>query len=94
MVAGKQLRLAVETEEEIRARLENDAATKRLRLAIEMDEERKARLEKMVATAQLLALIKGIGRCGCGFVPQIHFEKLATMLIIQTWCSNNIGTHN
>ena len=44
----------METEEERRARLENDAATKRLRLAMEMDEERKARLEKMVATAQLM----------------------------------------
>ena len=53
MVASKQLRLAVETEEERRARLENDAATKRLRLAMETDEERKARLEKMVATTQL-----------------------------------------
>ena len=41
MVASKQLRLAVETEEERRARLENDAATKRLRLAMETDEERK-----------------------------------------------------
>ena len=30
MVASKLLRLAVETEEERRARLENDAATKRL----------------------------------------------------------------
>ena len=49
------------TEEERRARLENDAATKRLKLAKEMDEERKARLEKLVATAQLmLALIKGV----------------------------------
>ena len=51
----------METEEERRARLENDAATKRLRLAMAMDEERIARLEKMVATAQLmLALIKGV----------------------------------
>ena len=58
VVASKQLRLAMETEEERRARLENDAATKRLRLAIEMDEERKERLEKM---AQLkLALIKSV----------------------------------
>ena len=23
------------------------------------------------------------GQCGCGFVPQTHSEKLATMLIIQ-----------
>ena len=42
VVASKQLRLAVETEEERRARLENDAAIKRLRLAMETDEERKA----------------------------------------------------
>ena len=63
MVASKQLRLAVETEEERRVRLENDAATKRL--AMEMDEGRKARLEKMVATAQLmLALIKGVVNVG------------------------------
>ena len=54
VVASKQLRLAMETKEERRARLENDAATERLRLAVEMDGERKARLEKMVATAQLL----------------------------------------
>ena len=51
----------METEEERRARLENDAATKRLRLAMETDEERKSRLEKMVATTELmLALIKGV----------------------------------
>ena len=37
------LGLAVETEEERRVRLENDAATERL---METDEERKARLEK------------------------------------------------
>ena len=43
----------METEEERRARWENDAATKRLRLAMETDEERKARLENMVATTQL-----------------------------------------
>ena len=46
-------RLAVETEEERRARLEKMLATKRLRLAMEMDEERKARLKKMIATTQL-----------------------------------------
>ena len=65
MVDSEQLRLAVETEEERRARLENDAATKWLRLAIERDEERETRLEKMVATAQLmLALIKGVVNLG------------------------------
>ena len=74
----------METVEERRARLENDAATKQLRLAMETDEERKARLEKMVAIAQLmLALIKGVVDVGVVFVPQTHFEKLATMLIIQ-----------
>ena len=46
MVASKQLWLAMKTEEERRARLENDAA-------METDEERKARLEEMVATTQL-----------------------------------------
>ena len=50
---SKQFRLAVEMEEERRARLENDAATKWLGLAMETDEERKARLEKMVITKQL-----------------------------------------
>ena len=61
MVASQQLSFAMETEEERRARLEDDAATKWLMLAVEMDKERKARLEKMVATAQLmLALIKGV----------------------------------
>ena len=66
-VTSKQLRLAVETEEERRARLENDAATKWLRLSMETEEERRARLEKMVATTQLmLALIKGVVNVGCG----------------------------
>ena len=60
MVDIEQLRLAVETEEERRAKLENVAATKRLGLAMETDEERK-RLEKMVATPQLiLDLITGV----------------------------------
>ena len=62
----------METEEERRARLENDAATKRLKLAMELDEETKARLEKMVATAQLmLALIKGVVKVG-------NFDVLTT----------------
>ena len=50
VVACKPLRLDVQTEEERRAKLENDADTKRLRLAMETYEERKARLEKIVAT--------------------------------------------
>ena len=40
----------METEEEIRERLENVVATKWLSLAMETDEKRKGRLEKMVAT--------------------------------------------
>ena len=43
----------METDEERRAKVENDAATKRLRLAMEKEEERKARLERIVATAQV-----------------------------------------
>ena len=43
----------METEEERRARLENDAATKQLRLVMETEEGKKARLVKMVATTQL-----------------------------------------
>ena len=50
--------LAVETEEQRRVRLENDAAPEWI---METVEERKARLEKMVATAQvMLALTKGV----------------------------------
>ena len=66
-MTSKQLRLAVEIEEDRTARLENDAATKRLRLAIEIDEERKARLEKMVATTQLT--IKGVVNVGVVLSP-------------------------
>ena len=43
MVASKQLRLAVKTEEERKARLENDAATKRLRLAMETGRREKSK---------------------------------------------------
>ena len=51
----------METEEEGRARMENDGPTKRLSLVMEMDEERKPRQEKMVATSQvMLALAKGV----------------------------------
>ena len=51
----------METEEERRARLENDATTKRQAQVGHVDGRRKkSRLEKMVATAQLLlAPIKG-----------------------------------
>ena len=52
----------METEEERRARLENDAATKQLRLAMETDEERKARLEKMVAIKWLTLAMETDGK--------------------------------
>ena len=49
VVASKQLRLAMEADEERGARLKNDAATKRMaQHSHEMDKERKARLEKML----------------------------------------------
>ena len=41
VVASKHLRLAVETEEERRARLEKMVATTQLRLAMETEEERR-----------------------------------------------------
>ena len=41
VVASKQLRLAVETEQERRERLVNDAATKRLREAMETNKEKQ-----------------------------------------------------
>ena len=67
----------METEEEKRARLENDAAPKWLRLTMEMDKERKARLEKMVATTELmLALIKGVVNVGA---------VLSLKLILKSW---------
>ena len=79
VVASKQLRLAVETEEERIARLENDAATKWLRLALEMDGETKARLEKMVATTQLrLALIKGVVNVGAVLSLKPKLDALTT----------------
>ena len=72
----------METEEERRAKLENDAATKRLRLATEMDKERKARLEKMVATTELmLALIKGVVDVGVVDVGVV----LSLKPILKSW---------
>ena len=60
----------METEEERRAKLENDASTKQLRLAMEMDEERKEKLEKMVAyRTGHVSPDQRCGRCGFGFVP-------------------------
>ena len=43
----------METEDDRRAKLENDVATKLLRLAMETDKEKKARLAKMVSTTLL-----------------------------------------
>ena len=57
------------------------------------EEERKARLEKVVATTHLmLAVIKGVVNVGVVLSLKTHSVTLATMLSIQTWCSNNIGT--
>ena len=53
----------METEEERRATLENDAATKRLRLVMETEEERKARLVKMYHTAQVGPGSRGRKKC-------------------------------
>ena len=79
MVDSEQFRLALETEEERRARLENFAATKLLSLAMKMDKERKSRLEKMVTTAQLmLALTKGVVNVGVVLSLKTHSEKLLT----------------
>ena len=52
MGATKQLRLAMEMDEERRGRLENDGATKQLRLPMETDKER-GRLENDAATKRL-----------------------------------------
>ena len=62
VVASKQLRLAMETEEERRARLENDAAMYQMAQVGHGDGRRKkTKTGEMVATAQLmLALIKGV----------------------------------
>ena len=47
VVTSKQLRLAVEMEEERRARLEKMVATTQLRLALETEEERRAKKKGM-----------------------------------------------
>ena len=56
--------------------------------SMETDEERKARLEKK------LAMIKGVVYVGVVLSLKPILIKLVTMLIIQTWCYSNIGTHN
>ena len=59
VIDSKQLRLAVKTEEERRARIWNDAATNGSGWPWRRTKNKKARLEKMLATGQLmLALIK------------------------------------
>ena len=45
MVATELLKLAMETEEERKARLKKMVATTQLRLALETEDERRARLE-------------------------------------------------
>ena len=80
MVASKQLRLALETEEERRARLENDAVTKRLKLVMGDGQRKKSKTGEDGSYHRAHVSPD----CGCGFVPQTHSEKLATMLIIQT----------
>ena len=45
MVATELLKLAMEKDEEIKARLKNMVATSQLRLAPETEDERRARLE-------------------------------------------------
>ena len=58
----------METEEERRARLENDAATKRLSLVTETDEKKTKTGEDLYPTAHV-SPDKRCGRCGRGFVP-------------------------
>ena len=83
----------METEEERRARLENDAATKWLMLVMQTDKERKARLEKIVATTELmLALIKGV--VNMGMVSPL--KPILKSWQLYAYHSNLIfiGTHN
>ena len=47
MVATELLKLAMETEEERKARLKKMVATTQLRLVLEAEEQRRARLEYM-----------------------------------------------
>ena len=47
MVATEWLRLAIETDEERKARLEKMVATTQLRLSLETEKERRARLEHL-----------------------------------------------
>ena len=47
MVATELLKLAMETDEERKARLKKMVATTQLRLALETEEERRARLEHL-----------------------------------------------
>ena len=47
MVATELLKLAIDTEEERKARLKKMVATTQLRLALETEEERRARLENL-----------------------------------------------
>ena len=73
-------------QEERRGRLENDAATKRLRLAMEKKKKSKTGEDGSYHRAHVSS-DERCGRCGCGFVPQTHSEKLTTEEIyIMNYC--------
>ena len=84
--------LAVETEEEGRARLENDGPTKRLSLVMETDEERKQRQEKMVQV--MLALIKGVVYVGVVLSVKPILKSWQLCLSFKLDVLTCIGTHN
>ena len=55
--------------------------------------KRNLRLEKVVSSKQLRLAVATDRRRKKNKTGSFS-EKLATMLIIETWCSNNIDTHN
>ena len=60
----------METEEESRAKLDNDASIKWLRLHMETEEERKGKTgEDGSYRTGHVSPDQWCGRCGCGFVP-------------------------
>ena len=70
MVDSEHIRLAVEIEEEKRARLENVAATNLLSLAMKMNKKKiKTGEDGIYRTAHVSADYR-CGQCGCGFVPK------------------------
>ena len=83
VVADKEIRFAVETEEERRVRLENNAATNRSDCLWRRTKMKSKTGEDGSHHTAHVSPDYMCGRCGCSFVPQTHSEKLATMLIIQ-----------